>query len=215
MNRQTLLLSGLALVLVVALWWMFLYSPAREDLAALESDIVAAEDQALTLRTRITQLEGVRAAAPETEALIAQLSSIVPADPALAGAIRQIEAAAEDAGTRVGSLSVSRPAAVTDGAALHGMGVSMTITGSYFQIVDFLRRLEDPTVTARGVRFSTLSLATGTYPELTAAVTGSLFAVLDPVPEAGVEPEPTTAEVDVAGEGDSDAEPLQEEGGVE
>ena len=218
MNRQTLLLSLLALVLIGALWWMFLFSPGREELARLDNDIAAAENETVTLGARIAQLEGIRSTAPETEALIAQLGSIVPTDPALAGAIRQIEAAALDAGVRVESLSTSRPSEMTEVAesapGLHRMAVRMTLTGSYFQLVDFMRRLEDPTVTARGITFVNLSLSASEYPELSAAVTGSMFAILDPVPEAGAEAESVSGEAPIEGD-EADVEPLQEEGGVE
>ena len=219
MNRQTLLLSLLALILIGALWWLFLYSPGRETLAGVEEDIAAAETERITLGTRIAQLEAVRATAPETEALIAQLGSIVPSEPALAGAIRQIEGAAEDAGVRVVSLSTSRPTEIADVApGLHRMAVSMTLSGSYFQLVDFMRRLEDPTITARGITFASMSLTASEYPELTAAVNGSMFAVLDPVPEAGVVAETTPVEPAEGAEtdgADAGTEPLQEEGGVE
>lgn len=184
MNRQALLLSILAVILVGALWWVFLYSPGREELAQLEQDILAAENETATLTTRVAELERIRASAPETEALIAQLGSIIPLNPALAGAIRQIEGAAEDAGVRVESLATSRPSEQAEVVVgLHTLSVSMAVEGSYFQIVDFLRRLEDPRITARGIEFTTLSLGATEYPTLTGTLVGTMYAVLDPVPE--------------------------------
>ena len=223
MNRQALLLSLLALLLIGALWWVFLYSPGQADLATLEDDIAAAEAETVTLTTRVGQLERIRATAPETEALIAQLASIVPTDPALAGAIRQIEAAAQDAGVRVEGLSTSRPSGADDIApGLHRISISMAVEGSYFQLVDFLRRLEDPTVTARGVVFDALSLSATEYPTLAGSLTGAMYAVLEPVPDADVEVPEEVAPEDGDGDGDGDgddegdgAQPLDDEGGVE
>lgn len=234
MSRQATLLSVLGVILVIALWWVFLYSPGQEDLQRLEDDIAVAEDERVELQTRINQLEQIRSSAPETEALIAQLGSIVPTDPALAGALRQIEAAAEDAGVEVQQLSTSRPALVSEEDAdtgLHEISVSMSLQGSYFQFVDFLRRLEDPSITSRGLVFTSLSLSAAEYPSLTASISGTMFAVLDPVPEVDPdEADPAQDEAtaddgdggggggggeDAQGGGSDELLPEDDEGGVE
>lgn len=183
MTRQTTLLSVLAAVLVIALWWLFLYSPGQDELAQLEDEIAAAETETASLQQRVAALEAIRARAPETEAAIAQLSSIIPDDPALSAALRQIVAAAEDAGVELDNVTTPRPAEVDELSGLHSVSLNLTATGSYFQVVDFLRRLEDPAITARGIVFNSLTVTPTEYPLLTLALTGEMFAVLEPVPQ--------------------------------
>lgn len=209
MNRQATLLGVLAAVLVAALWWFFLYSPGNEELAQLEGDIDAAQAEQASLEQRIASLEMVRSRAPETEAAIATVRSFVPDDPALPGALRQIQASADDAGIDITAIATARPTPVDDATAegLHVAGVTLTVEGSYFQLVDFLRRVEDPEITARGITFSNLSISTAEYPTLTASIGGEMFAVLDPVPEpiggdgAAPAPTPTASPSEAATEG--------------
>lgn len=190
MTRQSTLLAVLATVLVVALWWLFVYSPGQEELARIEEEVAAAETETASLQQRVAALEAVRSRAPETEAAIAQVLSIVPDEPALPGALRQIQAAADDAGITMDALVTERPVVLDEAAGLYSAGVTMTATGSYFQLVDFLRRLEDPAITARGFIFDNLSVAPTEHPALTISISGNMFASLEPPP---VPADPTTA----------------------
>ena len=207
MSRQAVLLGVLGTVLVVALWWLFLYAPGQDELAAIEDEIAAAEAEQASLETRIAALEAVRARAPETEAAIARLRSLVPDDPALPSALRQLTAAALDAGIDVTAVATSRPEVVDEAIGLNAAGVSITATGSYFQLVDFLRRVEDPQITARGLTFSNLAVTTAVPPTLTISLTGQMYAVLEPPPEPDGEQEAAPAddgtEDDDGAEGDS------------
>lgn len=207
MSRQTLLLGALGAILVTAVWWLFLYSPAREELSVVEGEIAAAEAEGANLRGRLARLEAVRSAAPETEAAIAALRAVVPAEPGLPSAQRQLQAAAEDSGVEIISLVTSRPVVVDEPVQLYSISTSMSLTGSYFQIVDFLRRLEDPTITARGFTFTSLSLAPTEYPALTVALTGQMYAVLDAVPL----PDDPAAEAAQPADGDDGEAPADAE----
>ena len=184
MNRQSILLAVLAAILVVALWWLFLYSPGQEQLASVQDEISAAQTEQASLQQRVASLESVRARAPETEAAIARVESIVPLDPALAAALRQIVAAADDAGVTLDALTTARPssAAEDEALSLFIQDVDITATGSYFQVVDFVRRIEDPTITSRALLFDNVTIAVSEYPELSVALSGRMFSVLEPVP---------------------------------
>ena len=182
MTRPAILLGVLGAVLIVALWWLFVYSPGADELAQVQDEIAAAEAEQASLEQRIEALEAVRARAPEIEAAIALAAGVVPSEPGLPAAFRQVEAAAEDAGATIRSLAAQRPVPVEELSELHQIEVTMNVEGSYFQLVDLVRRIEDPTITARGFDFTTSSLTLDEYPTLTASLTGRLYAILDPVP---------------------------------
>lgn len=182
MSRQSILLAALAGILVIALWWMFLYSPGQEELARIEDEVAAAETEQVSLQQRVAQLEAVRSRAPETEAAIARVQSVLPDDPALPSALRQVAAAADDAGIELDAVATSRPSVLDEAVGLHSASISLSATGSYFQVVDFLRRLEDPQITARGITFNNLSVSPVEHPALTVSLSGEMFAVLEPPP---------------------------------
>lgn len=182
MSRQSILLAALAGILVVALWWLFLYTPGQEELARIEDEVAAAEAEQVSLQRRVAQLEAVRSRAPEIEAAIARLQGVLPEDPALPSALRQIAAAAQDAGVSLDAVATTRPTVLDEAVGLYSASLSLTASGSYFQSVDFLRRIEDPQITARGITFNNLSLTSGEYPTLNVTLTGDMYAVLEPRP---------------------------------
>lgn len=188
MNRQTLALAALGSVLVAVLFFFFLYSPKSDELAELELQIESTLAQQDQLRNRIRTLEEVRTRAPEIEAAIGTAEAIIPRDPGLPAALRQLSLAADGAGVVLPTISIGRPA-VGPGPA-QTMSVAVTIGGSYFQIIDFLRRIEDPTITARGLIFSSVSIGPDEYPTLSASLSGTMFTQLS----APVAPAPPAEE---------------------
>ena len=179
MKRSQVLLSILAGALVIALFYVLLWSPAREDLAELEQQIAAQQTQQQQLQQEITRLRAVRDEAPEVEAELAAAEAIVPRDPALPSALRQLQSAADESGLVLSTVSTSRPAAV-DGSSdgLSSIDVNVQLGGGYFQLVDFLRRIEDPTITPRGLIWGSATVTVAEYPTLTVSMSGRLHALI-------------------------------------
>lgn len=209
MNRIALPLTALGLVLVAALFYVFVFQPARDEVADLDEQVAAERAQQGQLQQEITRLRDVRERAPEVEADLAAAEAIVPQDPALPALVRQLQTAADDAGMTLSSISTSRPNEIPDAPepGLSSMSVDGQLAGTYFQMVDFLRRIEDPSITPRGVLWSNVTVARpdADYPELQFSLSGSAYAVLEtePPPEAEPEPDVDGAEGDeeVDGEG--------------
>lgn len=180
MNRQALLLTAVGSLLVLALYWMFLLSPKRAELAETNEAIIAAVDQQAQLTNRINALKDVRAAAPAVEAQLAASEALLPSGPALPPTLRQLQLAADEAGLFLSSVSLSQPSPlVVEGvpAGVSQMSATLALTGSYFQVIDFLRRVADPVITPRAVLWSSVSLAVADYPQLSLSLSGNLFVV--------------------------------------
>ncbi len=204
MNRIAVLLTALGLVLVVALFFVVVFQPLREDLAEVEDQIAAEESQQVQLEQEIARLREVRERAPGVEAELAAADAIVPRDAALPALIRQLQMAADESGMVLSSISTSRPAELPEAAepGLSGIEVNGQLEGTYFQMVDFLRRIEDPAITPRGVTWAstTVNRADDTYPELQFNLSGRAYAVIEePLPP---EPEPGPDEGTDDAEGD-------------
>lgn len=205
MNRIAVLLTALGLVLVVALFLVVVHQPLREDLADVEEQIAQEQTQQAALEQDIARLREVRAGAPGVEAELAAADAIVPRDAALPALVRQLQSAADEAGMVLSSIATSRPVELADVAepGLSSIEVTGQLTGTYFQMVDFLRRIEDPAITPRGVAWSstTINRADEAYPELQFNLSGRAYAVIEqPLPP---EPEPVPEDEDGA-EGDDD-----------
>ena len=206
MKPVQIALSALAAILVVVLFWLLLWSPQQDELETVRDDIDAARDRQEVLAAERDQLRAVRDEAPEVEAELAAASALVPSDPALPSALRQLQQAADEAGALLRAVSPGRPSQVEDAdEGVSEIGVSVELEGSYFQIVDFLRRVEDPTITPRGLAWTELTVSRDEYPTLTGSLSGVMYTRLPVVPGAEPEDEPED-DPDAADDDDDDAD---------
>lgn len=212
MRRNQVLMLALAGVLLVVLFVFLLFLPERERLAEVEARIDDERAQQAVLEGDIERLRSVRQTAPEVEAQLAAATSVVPDDAALPGALRQLQLAADESQLTLSAVTASRPVEVGVGPeGLSSIDINVQLSGSYFQVVDFLRRVEDPSITPRGLTWTTLSVARDEFPELSVTLSGNLYArILRPLQP---DPEPAPAsDADDGTEGeDVDEQPLEEE----
>ena len=214
MKRSQVILSVLAGVLVIALFYMLLHQPQRDEIAAVELEIAAELTQQQQLEQEIARLQAVRAEAPEVEAGIVAGAVIVPPQASLPSALRQLQQSAEDSGLVLQSVSTARPEEMLpplDG--LSSIGVNVQLVGSYFQVVDFLRRVEDPAIAARGVLWDGATISRDEHPTLNVSLSGSLFALISTplppeleVPDVTDELDAESAEEGVTTDADVDIE---------
>lgn len=205
MTRQAKLLAVLGTALVVVLFWLLLWKPQSDELTQVRDAIAATQDQQAAAQQTIQRLKDVRARAPEIEADLVAAESIVPTSASLPATLRQFQLAADDAGASLVSVTPGRPTAVVgDTRGLAELSLAVQVEGSYFQIVDVLRRLEDPSITARGIVWDLMDVAVEEYPTLTLTLSGRMFAVLDDLAGAQAADAATTddpAAGDAEGEG--------------
>jgi len=202
MRRQTVLLSVLAAVLVVAAYYMLMFRPQREEQAAVEEQITAQQDRQLQLQLELERYRAVRDRAPELEAQLTAASAIVPANAALPAAIAQLQRAAQEAGVTVTAVSTSRPSPVADSEQeLTSIALNADIEGSYFQLVDFFRRVEDPAITPRGLHWTNVTVAEDEYPLLRVTLGGTLYTRAASSPAPATPEDGETADPFADGEG--------------
>jgi hypothetical protein len=204
MKRTTMLLAGLILILVVVGWYLLAFAPRSEALDEIETQILDVQAQQQTTQTRIIELQGVREEAPQLQAELAAGESVLPRETAQPSALRQLQQAADASGATLVSVTPARPVAV-EGApvGLYAMPLNAEVRGGYFQVIDVLRRLEDPSISPRGVVWDSAAITIDeTRPDLVVVLSGRMFSVL-PAPPATEAPEPGAPD---AAETDPDAE---------
>lgn len=194
MTRVHILLAALAGILVVVLFWLLLWSPQQEELEALNTETESLEDQQRLAASRIAALEAVRDEAPQQEALLVAANTVIPQEAALPAFLRQLQQATDEAGLTLQAVTPSRPSPVDDtegSGGLHAINVSVDLEGSYFQLVDFLRRIEDPSITPRAMIWNSMSVGgdAESHPVLNIALQGDVYAVLPTPPAEGPEPD--------------------------
>lgn len=193
MNRQTALVAALGALLILVLAFVFIVRPRQQEVAEIQTEIEEVRAEQGVVRTQIARLEEVRARSPEVEAALAAAESVIPRDDAkIPAAVRQLQMAANDSGADLASVALDRPADVAElnededvevPEDLTSLSVTVTVRGGYFQIVDFLRRIEDPVVTPRALLWTNAAVSLEDYPTLNANLSGVMFAYLEDLPE--------------------------------
>ena len=210
MTRIHFILAGLAALLLVVLFWLLLWSPQQDELASLSDEIEAEHDQQRLLAAELERLRTVRDEAPNVEAELAAAAAVLPRDPALPAALRQLQLAADESGASLRAVSPARPVQV-EGADVGVSSIALTVQleGAYFQLVDFLRRIEDPTISPRGVVWQEASIAPEDHPTLNATMAGVMFTRLPGPPD-----EPPEGDEDAQVDDEDDDEAATEDADV-
>lgn len=185
MTAKAPLLAIAACVLLSAAFYFLAWQPRDEEQTALEDETAELEREASGLRNEIAALTEIKDNEVEYRAALATLDEYVPQGPAQSVVMRQLQDAADDAGVTIESMQFGDPQRVEDapepsepGMVLASMSSSVQLDGGYFQIVDFLRRIEVDV--PRAVLVSQLNLSEGDdgFPELTGSWAGDLFAIV-------------------------------------
>ncbi|MEM8906027.1 MAG: type 4a pilus biogenesis protein PilO [Actinomycetota bacterium] len=140
MNRRLILIAAALSVAVIGLWWVFLFSPAGDDLAAAEDRRDGAETQLVTLREQRDRLSLLVEQRPFFQSELESLRAAVPEDDDLAGIILSIDEAAKASGVTFESFSASE-SGTPDGFGLSPVLLQASGDGGYFQVLDFINRL--------------------------------------------------------------------------
>lgn len=165
MNRRNLLICGGAAVVILALWYAVLWSPQKSALSDATSRREAAEAMRDELTTRVARLRASQKDEPMKRAQVETLRTTIPDEPNLAAFILDTNDAASKSGIDFISVAPAEPAPAVPavpgaatpvsvpppgGAAPAGAGappaeikLQLQITGGYFQVLDFLNRVNE------------------------------------------------------------------------
>jgi Tfp pilus assembly protein PilO len=185
MNRRIAVISLAAMLGLTAIWYVLLWSPQSASLKHSRANAATAVQQEQTLRGQLAALILKRAKLPAAQAQLATLARAVPKTAEVDKLIDDVNGLAKSSGVFLDSLSQAQPA-ITGGAG--SMNVTLSVNGSYPQLVDFINRF---TTMARlavidGVSFT----APDKDAKMSLSLTGRVFLV---APPAAVVPGATTA----------------------
>ena len=213
MSRRPLLIGVAAALGVLLFWFIFLWSPQGSKISKAKDRKVAAESEQQELQLRIARLKSLQQQEPQKRAQLENLRVAIPDEPNLAQFILDANTAANVSGIQFLSISPSPPAAATGaagsapapppaspttpaaGARPAVINLQLSISGGYFQVVDFVNRLDG---LSRLVVIDSLGLTAGPQAAgstastgLTVSITARMF-VREATPVAGTTGAPIT-----------------------
>ena len=142
-RRRELLIAGAGVLLILAAALLLLVRPTKQATAAANADRDTAVAESQSLRDQIRALEPLKANEADLRARARLAQAEFPATPALPSLIDALQDAAGQAGVDLANVSPSPPKASTIRPELAEISTNLSVKGGYFEIQDFLVRLED------------------------------------------------------------------------
>jgi Tfp pilus assembly protein PilO len=142
-------------------WNSMILSPKGRQRAEVKAKIVRVRSEAATLRSEVTDLKAQVGRLEAAEAALERISRLIPADDGMADLIRVLDDVAAKSQVAWASLNPGSPTPGPNGTYI-SLGISLS--GTFFQILDYLERLEeiDRLIVLDGVRLSPGGAAGGT-----------------------------------------------------
>jgi Tfp pilus assembly protein PilO len=153
LNTRLLIPLGAGLVLLL-LWYVVLWGPQGSALSKAKTRGGAATAQRETLRDQLNRLQQSRRDQPLKQAQLETLRVAIPDDPNLAQFILDTNDAASRSGVDFLSITPTPPGTggaqgttattaptTAGGGSVSAIRIAMNVTGGYFQILDFVNRL--------------------------------------------------------------------------
>ena len=173
MNRRAVIVGVAGAIVLSLLWFFLFWSPQGKRLDAAEERQAAAESTNGQLQVALDRLRDLEARRPELEGQLERLRRAVPDQPQLARFLLAADDAATRSGVELTTVTPTKPAAdaaattATTAAPANGstttttaaagttattvatttapsaISLSLEVKGGYFQVLDFLNRVDD------------------------------------------------------------------------
>jgi Tfp pilus assembly protein PilO len=196
--------AALVAVLILVAGWFLLISPKRAEVADLQAQTAAQDDENSALAMERDLLKQQNKELPEKQAELAGLRTQIPRAPELPSYIRQLQDIGKASGVGLSSLTPATPVSlsgvqVAPGAALPpdelaAVNVDIVVTGTFFEIEKFVNELEttERYTLVGGVAMTdeTSEAEPGADPVLTATLNARIYLV--PAVAEAVVPAPGT-----------------------
>jgi len=139
-GREIYIITAVVAVVLIVAWYFLLFSPAQRKLSDLGTQIQSAQSALDTANLEVVKLESYKKTAPQSRAEIVRLGKMLPESEGIPGLIIELTRTAEASG--VGITSIAR-GTTTPGVPFGIQTLTIQVSGRYFDVEDFLYRLEE------------------------------------------------------------------------
>lgn len=174
-NKRAPLFAGIGAVAVAGLLVLLLVLPKMGQVTEAQDLLDQKRLEQTTLQSQLLALKEAEARAPEARKTIEEVQRRIPPVVDEAGIYQLLRNAGTNSGLDVVTIAIGAPAFDPD-SGLSSMTVSMSATGTYFEITEFMYEVE---TLPRAARTTSVNLspgeATGSIPTLTLTATILLY----------------------------------------
>jgi hypothetical protein len=139
-GKEVYIITAVVAAVLIVAWYFLLFSPKRSEISDLNNQIQAAQTSLTTAQSEVAQLEKAQKTAPQTRAEIVRLGKMLPGSEGIPSVIVEVTRTASDSGITVDTIT---PGDVQLGSPFGIQAMTLQVTGRFFDIDDFLYRLEN------------------------------------------------------------------------
>ena len=146
MSRKVIAIMIAAVLAISAVWYVVMWSPQGASLKKAQASAASAQTKESSLKAQVAALQKQRAQLPVLNAQIAALKQAIPATANIDQVIDQVNAVTRDVGVTLVAFSPPAiPAAAVPGTptvvGAVPMSLSVSVTGTYFQLIKLINEL--------------------------------------------------------------------------
>jgi Tfp pilus assembly protein PilO len=139
-GREIFIIAGVVAVVLVVAWYFLLFGPMRTKLSDTDAQIQEQQTALSTAQQEVARLESYKKTAPQSRAEIVRLGKMLPQSEGIPSLIIELTRTADASGVDITT--------ITRGTTLLGtpygvQSVTIALTGRFFDVEDFVYRLEN------------------------------------------------------------------------
>jgi type IV pilus assembly protein PilO len=138
-GKEIYIITGIVAVVIAVAWYFLLLSPTRDEIAEKTMQVETAQTTLNAARQQVVRLETYKKTAPQSRAEIVRLGKMLPESEGIPSLIIGLSKTASTAGVELTSITRGESKA---GAPFGIQSVNLQVSGRYFDVEDFLHRLE-------------------------------------------------------------------------
>lgn len=185
--KNQLIAAGVGAILVLVLTVLLVLKPQFSEISKLKAEQEIEKTSLEQAKLKLQQLDAIRAEAADIEAKRISLSRRLPDDAELPTLVVELQKVANSAGLDFGAVEVSP---VVEQAGYAEIPLSLTVSGTFYSIVDYLYRLEKST---RELVVDSFTIQPSKYPKLQITIQARTFKVTKTAAPQLPPPSPTPA----------------------
>jgi len=138
-GKEVYIITAVVAVVLIVAWYFLLLSPTRTKLSDLDGQVQAQQAALATAQQDVARLESYKKTAPQSRADIVRLGKMLPESEGIPSLIIELSSTAHTSGVDLNSIARG---ATQPGTPFGLQSVTLQVTGRFFDVEDFLYRLE-------------------------------------------------------------------------
>jgi Tfp pilus assembly protein PilO len=139
-GREIYIITAVVAVVLIVAWYFLLFSPTQRTLSDLDTQTQSAQSALDTANMEVVKLESYKKTAPQSRAEIVRLGKMLPESEGIPGLIIELTKTGEASGVEITNITRGT---TTPGSPFGIQTLTIQVKGRYFDVEDFLYRLEE------------------------------------------------------------------------